>query len=70
MLTQGEDVEAHALHERGWTISAIARHLDRDRKTVRSYLDGTRTAGVRARSDPDRLRKTTWDPLVSNPETA
>jgi len=27
MLTRGEDVEAHALEERGWSISAIARHL-------------------------------------------
>jgi len=24
MLTYGEDVEAHALRQRGWTISAIA----------------------------------------------
>ena len=35
MLTQGESVEAHALRERGWSVSAIARHLKRDRKTVR-----------------------------------
>jgi transposase len=55
MLTYGEDVEAHALQQRGWTISAIARHLDRDRKTVRGYLNGTRTPGVRARSAPDPL---------------
>jgi len=47
MLTQGEDVEVHALRERGWSISAIARHLDRDRKTIRSYLNGERQAGVR-----------------------
>jgi len=55
MLTHGEDVEAHALRERGWTIAAIARHLGRDRKTVRGYLDGTRPPGVRARSSPDPL---------------
>jgi transposase len=55
MLTHGEDVEAHALHNRGWTISAIARHLDRDRKTIRSYLNGARAPGVRARSSPDPL---------------
>lgn len=55
MLTHGEDVEAHALRRRGWTISAIARHLDRDRKTVRAYLAGTRTPGVRASSRPDPL---------------
>ncbi len=55
MLTQGEDVEAHALRQRGWTISAIARHLGRDRKTVRAYLSGARPPGVRARSSPDPL---------------
>lgn len=55
MLTQGEDVEAHALRERGWSISAIARHLGRDRKTVRSYLLGERHPGVRRRSRPDAL---------------
>jgi hypothetical protein len=47
MLTQGEVVEAHALKERGWSISAIARHLERDRKTVRSYLNGDCQPGVR-----------------------
>ncbi len=55
MLTQGEDVEVHALNERGWTISAIARHLGRDRKTIRAYLDGSRVPGQRARSAPDPL---------------
>src|SRR5260370_704967 len=42
MLTQGESVEAHALRERGWSVSAIARHLGRDRKTIRAYLSGGR----------------------------
>ncbi len=56
MLTRGEDVEAHALRKRGWSISAIARHLDRDRKTVRAYLNNERVPGVRARPDiPDPL---------------
>jgi transposase len=55
MLTHGEDVEAHALHQRGWTISAIARHLGRDRKTVRAYINGTRAPGVRQSSKPDPL---------------
>lgn len=53
MLTREEDIDAHALRKRGWTISAIARHLDRDRKTVRAYLSGDRTPGVRASSAPD-----------------
>jgi len=55
MLTQGEAVEAHALRERGWSVSAIARHLGRDRKTVRAYLSGQRQAGHRKASAPDRF---------------
>ncbi len=55
MLTQGEDVEAHALAGRGWSISAIARHLGRDRKTVRAYVAGRRSPGIRRRPAPDPL---------------
>ena len=55
MLTQGEDVEVHALASRGWSVSPIARHLDRDRKTVRGYLQGKRQPGVRASAAPDPL---------------
>ncbi len=36
MMSQGEDVEIHALRQQGWSISAIARHVGRDRKTVRA----------------------------------
>ncbi|MEU6722031.1 hypothetical protein ABZ897_62265 [Nonomuraea sp. NPDC046802] len=46
-------MEAHALRARGWSISAIARHLGRDRKTIRTYLNGQRTPGQRSRSLPD-----------------
>jgi transposase len=53
MLTREDDVDAHALHAKGWTISAIARHLGHDRKTIRSYLNGGRVAGQRARPDGD-----------------
>ena len=35
-------MDIHALRQRGWSISAIARHVDRNRKTVRAYLDGKR----------------------------
>jgi len=38
MLCWEEFVELHNLHERGWSISAIARHPGKDRKTVRRYL--------------------------------
>jgi transposase len=48
MLTQEDDVDANALRKRGWSISAIARHLGHDRKTIRIYLNGERTAGIRA----------------------
>jgi transposase len=53
MLLWEEDVQAHALRRQGWSISAIAKHLGRDRKTIRSYLRGERTPGVRARHKPD-----------------
>jgi len=48
MLTWENDVEATALRSQGWTISAIARHLGHDRKTIRDYLDGKRVPGQRA----------------------
>ena len=50
MLTREDDIDVHALRRQGWTITAIARHLGRDRKTIRSYLAGDRQAGVRART--------------------
>lgn len=53
MLTQEEDVEIHALKQRGWSISEIARHTGRDRKTVRAYLSGVREPGVRVAVEPD-----------------
>jgi len=54
MITPEEDVEAHALRERGWTITAIANHLGRDRKTIRAYLSGERAPGAR-KPAPDPL---------------
>ena len=47
MLTREDDIDAHALSRQGWTISAIARHLGRDRKTIRAYLNGKRQPGAR-----------------------
>jgi transposase len=46
-------MEATALREQGWSISAIARHLGRDRQTIRNHLNGARAAGERQRSEPD-----------------
>lgn len=41
-----------ALRARGWTISQIARHIG-ERNTIRAYLAGDRTPGVRKRHMPD-----------------
>jgi hypothetical protein len=49
MLSLEEDVQAQALRQQGWSISAIARHLGVDRKTVRAYLSGEREPGRRRR---------------------
>lgn len=69
MLTREEDIDVHALRRRGWTISAIARHLGRDRKTVRAYLAG-RESGVRkqTRTDPfDRFEAYCRQRLTDDP---
>ena len=54
MLTQEDDVEITALAGRGWSVSAIARHTGRDRKTVRKYLAGN-GAGQRRQPAPSCL---------------
>jgi transposase len=54
MLTQEDDVEIHALHARGWSVSAISRHTGRDRKTIRRYLAGA-GAGQRRERAPSCL---------------
>ena len=62
MLTWEDDLEIHALRKRGWTISAIARHTGRDRKTIRGYLSGEREPGVRAKPGPDPFDR--FEPYV------
>jgi len=44
MLTLDEDREISALAAGGWSISAIARRLGHDRKTIRAHLYGDRSA--------------------------
>ncbi len=56
MLTQGEDVEIHALRKRGWSFAAIGRHIDCDWRTVKAYVEG-REPGVRRPSAPDPLER-------------
>jgi transposase len=55
MITGVDALEVHALKKKGWSISAIARHVGHDRKTVRVYLSGEREVGVRAAAAPDPL---------------
>lgn len=57
MFTGEEDVEATALRKQGWSISAIARHLGRDRKTVRDHLEGKRVPGERRRAEVDPFER-------------
>lgn len=58
MLTSEEATDLKAIRASGWAISRIARHLNRDRKTIRSYLTGQRVPGVR-RAGPDALESFT-----------
>ena len=53
MLAWESVVEAKALRARGWSISAIARHLQINRRTVRRYLSDEATVGVRRPAGPD-----------------
>ena len=62
MLTAEEDVEITSLKKRGWTISAIARHVGHDRKTVRGYLSGEGEPGVRAKHETDPFDR--FEPYV------
>lgn len=55
MLTREEDVEITAFRKRGWSLSAIARHLGISRNTVKVYARGERVAGVR-RAVPDPIQ--------------
>lgn len=43
-------MDIHALKRQGMTISEIARRTNHHRKTIRAYLSGQRTPGVRQRA--------------------
>jgi len=62
MLAPEEDVEIRSLKKRGWSISAIARHTGRDRKTVRAYLAGKQEVGVRQSAGLDPFDR--FEPYV------
>ncbi|MFB7665010.1 IS21 family transposase [Kitasatospora sp. NPDC056138] len=69
MLTKEEYSDVRELRRQGWSISAIARHLGRDRKTVRAYLDGDRIAGVRSpvQDEYSRFLPYTRQRLIDDP---
>ena len=58
MLTWEDDVEIHALRQRGWSISAIARHTgsgpqdDPQLSQRGDHAGGAGSAGARIRSQP------------------
>ncbi|MGH2975892.1 MAG: IS21 family transposase [Solirubrobacterales bacterium] len=52
MLSREDVVEIVALQRRGWSVSAIARHTGRDRKTVRAWLRGERDREARRPPGP------------------
>ncbi len=58
MLAREEQVEAHALRAQGWSVSAIARHLGRDRKTVRAYLSTPLALPISSR------KPRSWSPTI------
>src|ERR671925_766018 len=62
MLAEEEFVEVSALDRRGWSISAIARRVGRDRKTVCAYLRGEWAPGVRRRAVADHFAR--FEPYV------
>jgi transposase len=55
MLAWEPVLEAKALEARGWSISAIARHLKLNRRTVRNYLTGKTVPGQRRPAGVDRF---------------
>ncbi len=56
MLSAEEYREICAMRHQGWSVSAIARCMGRDRKTVRAYLNGERTVGARAVTSDEFLQ--------------
>ena len=54
MIPQAAE-QAIALADQGWNVSAIARHLGHDRKTIRIYLNGRREPGQPRAGTTDAL---------------
>ena len=49
-----EQVQVSAMRGRGWSITAISKHLGKDRKTVRSYLEREERGEPYQRAKPNK----------------
>lgn len=47
-------MQVSAMRGRGWSITAISKHLGRDRKTVRSYLEREERGELYQRAKPNK----------------
>ena len=50
-------MEINALRKRGWSYASIGRHIGRDWRTVKDYLEGKREPGVRRQAEPGALER-------------
>ena len=53
-MTLEEQVQVSAMRGRGWSITAISKHLGKDRKTVRSYLEREERGEPYQRAKPNK----------------
>ena len=68
MLSREDVVEIVALRRRGWSVSAIARHTGRDRKTIRAWLaEGEQRRRPRAASVLEPFRAYVERRLADDP---
>jgi IS30 family transposase len=59
-------MEAKALKKQGWSIAAIARHLNRDRKTIRASLSIRKDDAYRIKLEGKKRRLNSGDSLLKS----
>ena len=64
MLAQEENVEVHALRRRGWSISAIARHVEETAKRCEPTYQGNRSPGSERQAS--RIRSICSNPMLGS----
>src|SRR3954468_19011926 len=60
MLDEGDWEAVRRLHKEGWSISAIARHMNLDRKTIRTWLRRGQWAPLRRGSTGGHAAGVAW----------